>query len=447
MNAKDKEQKICTEFLKTLRGLTHEKARCRAQVDFIANLQEDLQIVSSKLPKFSELEEDYIEYKEQANQKINILKEDAEKTKNELEIKNAQFIKTERELTEFKKLYIATKAQLERGDCKNSQFIASEISQNNDYIKEAIEGFEFLKKAIKDLQNKTEENDRLLSRELEQQESSSEIQDFLKETDNWVNNCDKNEDNQLGNPLLKRFLIKGGDIDLIPCQDSCYLAPTDIEQIISKQKEIQTLLSKNQGEISKLKQENSNLQAKIASLANIDQSDLEEIADAMADDKLEEIKQQFITEKEKIMIDFQERVKKILQLEMEIDVHQEQNSKLEGIIQSCSSDPAKAIQRYEKDLDFLNLKYQQVTGELEATKVEVKVSNKQIEALTKTLETARSELKKNLEETRNLRRIAQKLRNAIESDPMTSIKLSFGGTCAGGIKKVVKKVKNSNNLP
>ncbi|CAI2382742.1 unnamed protein product [Moneuplotes crassus] len=440
-NSSETQAKILEEYLKAQKLLTQEREKCQNQVDLISNLQEDQQIFQSKIQKLSLVKEDFDNYKEATEQKVNELKEETEDAKNELEITNAKMTKVERELAEIKKLYVTAKAKVERYEEKGTEFMIDESKQNKEFRKEVIEGDEVIRMEIKALHDQIAERDQLLNQIQQNPDVSSDLKAIIEESQHKLFEQEKQAMADSDNPLLKKFLIEGGDIDLVPKQDSCYLAPSDVERIIAKQKEDQKLLSKKKKKVSKLKKENSALQAKVASLANIEKSDLEAIADAMAEDKLEDIKEEFTNEKEKIMESLQNRIEKVLQLEMEIDIHQEQYAKLRDIVDSDHTGKTKIMLNYEKNIESLNLIYQQTAGELAAMKVEMKVSQKQVKSLTKKLEKTKTDLKKKSDENKNLRRIASKLRDAVENENFVHQRNTVVNPHHRTLRKVIKKTK------
>ncbi|CAI2383862.1 unnamed protein product [Moneuplotes crassus] len=431
-NSSKTRDKIMAEYLKIQKLLSQEREKCQKQVDLISNLKEDHQIFQLKIKKLSLIRENFDNYKETTEQKVNEFKEETEDAKNKLEITNAKMTKVKRELAEIKKLYATAKAKVERYEEKGTEFMIDESKQNKEF-----------RKKVKALHDQIAERDQLLSQIQHNPEVSSDLKAIIEESQHQLLDQERQAMADSDNPLLKKFLIEGGDINLVPKQDSCYLAPSDVERIIAKQKENQKLLLEKKKKASNLKKENSDLLAKIASLANIEKSDLESVANAMAEEKLEDIKEQFTNEKEKIMESLQIRSEKVLQLDEKTDIPYKKSTKLRDSFDSDHSDKAKIIRNYEKNIESLILIHLQTSFELSAMKVEMKVSHRQVKSLTKKLESAKKDLKMKSDDNKDLRKIVSNLQNTAENATFFQHRNTIVSPHHSTLRKVIKKTKKS----
>lgn len=319
--------------------------------------------------------------------------------------------------------------------------LTEEMKHNKEFRKDVLEGDELIRKEIKDLHDQIAERDALLCQVSQNPDISSDIKAMIQESQEQLMEKQREVQETSENPLLKRFLMGDGDLDLVPTQDSCYLTPSDVQKIVEKQREKATLLSKKKKKVSKLKKENKALQEKLSSSAGVGPDDLEVMIDLKADDKLEEIKEEYQNEKDVIMKSLKDRVQKVLDLEMEVDLQQEEYAKLHRFVEQDETGNMKMLLEYERNIESLNRMYQESSNKAASMKVELKVTNKKIKSLTKKLDKAKDELDKKKKENKSLRNIAGKLRDAVENENYVQNRGTFSHTTGKGIRKVVKKIK------
>ena len=456
-SSKNNQQEILDEFMNVQKQLKEEKEKYNAQVDLLSNMEEDTQIFQCKIKKLNELNEELLNYKEEAEQKINDLKEKTEDAQNDLEgklynlyrlklnysciVKSAKLISIENEVAEVKKLYLSAKSKMARYEEKGTDILLGEAEENKEFRKEAIEGNELIREELRVLHDQIAERDQIISKIQQNPDLTGDIKAIIEASQQKILEEGKEIQARSENILFKKLLMEGGDPEEVKTDDSCYLTPSDIAKILEKQKEYKKKMAKNKKKINKLKKETNTLKAKITSLANVDQSDLEAIAEAMVNDRMEEVKENYDNERNKIMKDLVNRIDKVCELEMTLDIQQEEYAKLEFILNNGESATKKQIVEYEKSIESLSLMYHQSAGELSAMKVELQVSKKKMKSVNKKLSQIKDELKKKSEENKKLRKIAEKLRNAVENENFLQPRGTFSYTTGQARGKIVKKIK------
>jgi len=328
---------------------------------------------------------------------------------------------------------------VERLQEKGTELLLSEAEQNKEFRKEAIESNEGIKEELRVLHDQINQRDEIIAQIQQNPDLTNDIKSIIEASQARLLEEEKEIQSKSENLGLKKLLMEDGDPEIVSTEDSCYLAPSEIVKIVEKQKEHKKKLSKDKKKISKLKKEIETMKEKVTDLAKVDQTDLEAIANTMADDKLEDIKDQYNVEKEKILNDLTNRINKVCDLEMQLDIQQEEYAKLEYILNNSSSSDKKQIRTLTENVQSLGLMYSELSSEKSALMVEVKVTQKKLKSTAKKLDRCKEDLKNKVEENKKLRRIAEKLRDAVENEHYVQSRKTFNNTNAGG--RLVKRIR------
>ncbi len=96
-----------------------------------------------------------------------------------------------------------------------------------------------------------------------------------------------------------------------------------------------------------------------------------EIAAKLADEKVRQKKALWDEEKEMILRDLQNRVDKVVRLEMKLDEEREKYRKLEAMMTVGDKPLRRKIQQLERQVQQLTLMYHQVVSEKSVLKVDI----------------------------------------------------------------------------
>lgn len=107
-----------------------------------------------------------------------------------------------------------------------------------------------------------------------------------------------------------------------------------------------------------------------------EQPNIQEITERLAKERVEEERRRFQHEKEQLTKDLQNRVEKVLKLEMELDEVKDAFRALESTLSREELQYKNKAQKLERTNEQINSMYQQVVNERSIMKVDISIAEK-----------------------------------------------------------------------
>ena len=109
---------------------------------------------------------------------------------------------------------------------------------------------------------------------------------------------------------------------------------------------------------------------------NENKQTLEEMAEQLAKERVKQVSNKYEHEREQTVRDLQNRVEKVLQLEMELDEVKDAYRSLESNLSREDQQYKQQAQKLQKNLDQMNAMYQQVIQEKSTMKIDLQLAEK-----------------------------------------------------------------------
>ena len=109
---------------------------------------------------------------------------------------------------------------------------------------------------------------------------------------------------------------------------------------------------------------------------NENKQTLEEMAEQLAKERVKQVSNKYEHEREQTVRDLQNRVEKVLQLEMELDEVKDAYRSLESNLSREDQQYKQQAQKLQKNLDQMNAMYQQVIQEKSTMKIDLSLAEK-----------------------------------------------------------------------
>ena len=235
---------------------------------------------------------------------------------------------------------------------------------------------------------------------------------------------------------------------------SFLLSETEVEKLMAKQSELQTRLRKEGEEKESLEVQLATLQEDLKRSLENQKVDLENITQSIVEQRLNEQQKKYDYEKTQILRDLQNRVDKVVKLEMALDDAKESYRALENSLTKDDRTFKKHIAKLERNLEQITLMYHQVVSEKSVLKVDLQVAEKKImrkEDKVVSLERSVGQLR---EQNQQLKAILHLIKNnyqpgsAQEEDQITKIEKNnlTGIPSSGRIVKPIRGGKSGKKL-
>lgn len=239
---------------------------------------------------------------------------------------------------------------------------------------------------------------------------------------------EKGEDEFLKTSLLN---IKA---DLSSFKDkniSLFLTEDDTNKLIKSQIELRDTLEHTEKQRKSLEEKNESLASELKNAVEVDNPNIQAITKRLADDEIAKAEYRWAEEKMQILRDLENRVSKVVNLEIALDESEERFRRLENSINQGDMPLRKKISKLENQAEQLTIMYHQVVSEKSVLKVDYQVAEKKLKrkddkitALEKTLNKLREQnnaLKKILTGLKNLKMRASDDNRVLESNNVTGI--------------------------
>eukprot|EP00742_Colponemidia_sp_Colp-10_P006548 GILJ01007018.1.p1 GENE.GILJ01007018.1~~GILJ01007018.1.p1 ORF type:complete len:1055 (-),score=235.45 GILJ01007018.1:187-3351(-) len=257
---------------------------------------------------------------------------------------------------------------------------------------------------------------------------SSQAGDDERDFEQLMALVDSNANSQFDNSQLKRLLMK-------------YRRSAEMQ---ANQVTSESTMSALRDELDRKSKRTADLEKRLSEqerlIAGPSQVSPELSADRFR--QLEIERQRWDREKSDLMRDLQNRVEKVVDLEMTLFEEKEKYSDLQATIKEGDRPLKKKVQNLERNMEQLTLMYHQLVSQNSALRVENQVNekkisrkNERIQHLEKNLQTMRAQLDKAVKQTAAAESNLERIKTAIGPNAITNARLSIG---SGRIVKPIR---------
>ena len=359
---KQNQKDLINKFLELQEQLKTERMNSQHQIDVIANLNDDYEVVKTKIQKIQTEKDELHKINENFEHVIAEYQEKLQESDHENITLEAKLKTFENEIAEMKKLLAAAKNKVERYEEKGMEMLIEESKTSKEFRKELLESNEQIRQEIAKgniqytengvsidekelvfLYNQIKEKDEIIKKIQALPELEKNIKKIIEDSKENINKMVKESKNKQPGELIKKILFGNADVDIGGIKEACYLTAEEAAELADKQTQLRNNLKKEINAKKKLKVELEKLRKTLSVTKNIDSKDLEAIADAMVEDRVHEITENFNKEREQIMNGLADRIEKYLEVRLQNDSLQEEIQRLESLLGGGNYDAQKQI--------------------------------------------------------------------------------------------------------
>ena len=128
----------------------------------------------------------------------------------------------------------------------------------------------------------------------------------------------------------------------------------------------------------KMREEMEELRIKLSETLEQANPDIKKITTALVEEKVREMKESYDHERERLLLDLGNRVQKVWDLEMELDMMRDEYKRLERSLTREDMSFKNQITYYERQIEQMNLLYANALSDSQALKVDVQLYEKKL---------------------------------------------------------------------
>lgn len=417
----EEEQKQESEQQEQLKRL---REKLNIETDKYCNLSEEFEVLQNKLHAAQEQNDKLLvknqqlcEDMEEKNDLIETLHEKLNVMEEELKNMSESHEKLSNKVQKYEEMggvYLPDMDDGE-GDSKGKKKnIQSSLHKELIKISQQLKTKERMLKKIEELPDLSDQIKKILNKEEDFKEQEAKDQDTT-ETD---------IKNALLNLKKDLTLYKGKNITL-------FFNEEEAGQLIKSQIELRDKQKYDEKQRAELSAQVDSLSEELRGAVEESNPNIQAITKKLADEQVLKSEMRWAEEKMQILRDLENRVSKVVQLEMALDESEERFRRLENSISQGDMPLRKKISKLENQAEQLTLMYHQVVSEKSVLKVDYQVAEKKLKrkddkiiALEKTLNKLREQnmsLKKILNGLKNLKMRASDESRVVENNNVTGI--------------------------
>lgn len=169
------------------------------------------------------------------------------------------------------------------------------------------------------------------------------------------------------------------DEDQLQLSQSMLFSAKDLRLIIKTMNEYKKQISMVEESTFKAQKQMDEIKKELSQEIEKGAPNIEEITSKLVKEKVDEERKRFDYEKEQMIKDLQNRVEKVLKLEMELDEVKDAYRSLESSLSKEDQQYKNRAQKLEKSLEQITSMYQSVINEKAVLKVDIQVAEKKIQ--------------------------------------------------------------------
>eukprot|EP00347_Sterkiella_histriomuscorum_P007099 403350261 len=245
------------------------------------------------------------------------------------------------------------------------------------------------------------------------------------------------------------------------------LTVKDLKQVFNTQNSFRQTLLDNEVKFKQLLDDQEKLKNDLKSQLEIEMPNIQEITSKIVKEKVDEVTKKYEFREEQMIRDLQNRVEKVLRLEMELDEVKDAYRALESSLSRDEQQYKQRALKLERSLEQITQMYQQVINEKSILKVDMQVSDKKLQRKEEKITVIEKSLQISREKQQQLQQIVQHLRNEFLKIQQQQAQYmgQIGGNAGSydqengfkGVNKIVKPIRGgggkrlvtprSNNQP
>ena len=421
--------------------LNREQERYNALCSSMETFKEDYEIIKAK---FTKLEAD----KEAVDLQKNTLTFklqgylDQVQEKDDIIMHQEHKIQTkDKEIDEFKKSNIKLNSQLKALEEKEYSDLKTQPA-----TEATSESSIKLQHKILNLEKKMKFNEEVIRKIKKLPGLSPEMLEIIEVGDKEVVDFDNNE-LQKQESRIKHALLNREDFsDIEISSDSLYLSESEVEQLVSNQKMIHQRIEEELENKRKMRTEIQDLKEKLNETLEKVNPDIQEITTCLVEERVEEMKRTFDDERERLMLDLSNRVQKVCDLELELDMMRDEYKRLEKSLTGEDQTLKVQCQQLQRQLDQMNIMYHSAIQDNSVIKVDVQLYEKKLKTRESRIVTLEKSFRTLTEQNNKMKAYLKRIRENIEEVSLKKLE-SNNLTNIPSNGRVVKKIKAGGTLP
>lgn len=422
--------------------LDREKERYNAQCDAMATLKEDFDILNSK---FNVVDSEKESLENEKNSLILKLQGHLDQNEENEEIIKHMEIKIQSkidELADFKKSNAKLNAKL-----KNFEGV-SKGSKNAEKEEKKIEDEQFvssesnikLQKQILILQHKLKLNNEFINKIKRSETLTEASQNLLALNERQLEEIEEKEAKSKQS-RIKKMLLNNEDLsDIEATDDSFYLSESEVGKLISNQKMIHQRIEDELASKRKIREEMEDLKVALNVALQEINPDIQSITTALVEDRVQEMKSTFDRERENLLSDLGNRVQKVCELELELDLIRDEYRRLENSMNGDDYSLKNQVSQLQRQMEQINLMYHNSLSEKNVLKVDVQLFEKKLKTREKKIGTLEKSMKTLTEQNNTMKTYLKRIKSQMMVASTSSLDShNMSGIASNG--KIVKKIK------
>lgn len=405
----------------------------------MATLKEDFEILKAKSTKLEAEKEDFELQKNSLTFKLQgYIDQNEEKD----EIIKHMEIKLEtktKELEEFKKATTKLNAKLknyEEAEVGPKGALKEEAKEKKRSDKSSVK----LQKEILVLQHKLKLKDEILDKLRSTDNLTEDAKNLFDVNQRQLEEIEEKE-RKSKESRIKQALLNNQDLsDIDVSNDSFYMSESDVEQLVSNQKMIHERIEDELAQKRKMREEIEDLKTKLTLALEDVNPDIQEITTALVEDRVQEMKKSFDRERERLLSDLSNRVQKVCDLEMELDMLRDEYRRLEKSLSTDDHSLKLQITQYQRQLEQTNLMYHNALSDNHVLKVDVQLFEKKLKTREARIATLEKSFRTLTEQNNTMKTYLKRLKTQMmEVSVNTLDSHNMSGIPSNG--RIVKKIK------
>ncbi|CAI2377981.1 unnamed protein product [Moneuplotes crassus] len=404
--------------------LSRERERFNSQLDKMNTLKEDYEILKDK---FSALESHKTKVELEKNSLVFKIQGCTDQIEEKDEIINLQEVKIKGksdEIKEYKskmaKLMVTLNKYESGKDTKDEEKVESFSEPNNS--KDSGENTLKFKKEIVALRHILGLKDEILDKLKETEDLTEEEKDRISITRGMLDEIDRAA-KKYTKSGSKKAKYKDIDTDTLPLSES------EIEQIVLNQKMIHSCMDEELAQ-----------KYRHGHLEDSKDIDTSKISQHEFDEKLQEMKDQFEQEKEHLIKDLGNRVQKVCNLELEIDLLRDEYKRLERSLTEEDFSLKTQVEQLQRQVDHIDLMYHHEVTNNNVLKVDAQMYEKKIQKRDQRIALLEKSYKKLSEQTQTMKNYLKNLqKQMIQVQAPKREAYNTSGVPSNG--RLIKKIK------
>ena len=415
----EEEEKDNDEHQEQLKRL---REKLNIETDKYCNLSEEFEVIQNKLQQANDMNDKLLT----RNQKIS---EDIEEKEDTIETQKQKLLVIDEELKNMTESHEKLSKKVNKYEEMGGVYLP-EMEDEEGQIKKKSPQNSMHKELIK-ISQQLKNKEMIIHKISGLADLSAQIKKILNMEED-TKQVEENKDGELEEQLKASIIEWKSDLAEYKGKPlTCFFNEEQTSKLISSQIELREKQLFDNKQKKDLSVKVNSLSEELRGAVEESNPNIQAITKKLADEEISKAESRWAHEKIQILRDLENRVSKVVQLEISLDESEERFRRLENTINQGDVPLRKKINKLENQAEQLTIMYHQVVSEKSVLKVDYQVAEKKLKrkddkifALEKTLNKLREQnnsLKKILNGLKNLKMRASDENKVLESNNVTGI--------------------------